>query len=298
MASVKSNKNKSKLLVFPDDQLFHYLRSGKFVALSDDWKHESLPLLFDYELIVVTEGKLFLRYLNEDFSVAAGEFLILPPSDSNRIGFKKAYCSFYWSHFTVDLKSFPVHISPEEASVYKRADCFLLPQTGHVPRFEKMIVQMKQLQDLERNNYPDITLNAAMTAIVTELFGQLTAEQSKDSDPLVNNQIYSDITDYIRRNVSENIKIRDIADAFGYSPKYLSHLFSVVYGSSLKQFIMAQKVQTASFLLTDTDKTISEVAAAVGFSDVHNFSRAFKHSTGLTPSGYRNTYSKRLLFHE
>ncbi|MBE5838588.1 AraC family transcriptional regulator, partial [Butyrivibrio sp.] len=33
------------------------------------------------------------------------------------------------------------------------------------------------------------------------------------------------------------------------------------------------------------------------FSDVHNFSRAFKKSTGLTPSAYRNTYAKRLLYH-
>ncbi|WP_408072153.1 helix-turn-helix domain-containing protein [Butyrivibrio sp. JL13D10] len=297
MPNSKAGTKKDQMMIFPENKLFHYLRSGKFVALSSDWKHASLPLRFDYELIVVTEGTLFLRYMDEDFSVSEGEYLILPPSGDNRSGFKKAYCSFYWSHFTIDMEQFPARVSKEDSAAYQRASCYLLPQKGTVPRPQRMIVQMKQLQDLERNNYPDITLNAAMTAIVTELYGQLLSELPKDSDPIGNKQVYSDIVDYIRLNISENIKISDIANAFGYSPKYLSHLFSVVRGTSLKQFILSQKIETASYLLSDTDQTVSEIAALVGFSDMHNFSRAFKRVTGLTPTAYRNTYAKRLLYH-
>ena len=273
---MRSKKSDNKLIVFPDNQLFRYLRCGKFKALSSDWKHESLPLLFDYELIVITEGTLYLRYMDEDFTVSSGEYLILPPSKSKRIGFKKAYCSFYWIHFTMDIGSFPARISQDEYVSYEKANCFLMPQCAKVPRIEKMAVQMKQLQDLGRNNYPDLTLNAVTTAIITELFGQLSVEAPSDADPLETNQIYSDIVDYIKRNISKNIKIGEIADAFGYSPKYLSHLFSEVRGMSLKQFIMTQKIETACFYLTDSDKTISEIAALLGFSDVHNFSRSFK----------------------
>jgi AraC-like DNA-binding protein len=297
MAAKKIKKADNKLMVFPRDQIFDYLRSGKFKALSEDWKHASMPLIFDYELIVVTEGTLFLRYMDEDFTVLTGEYLILPPSDSVRIGIKKAYCSFYWLHFTVDSGSFPARINAAERAAIERAKCFLMPQIGSVPRLEKMIVKMKQLQDLERNHYPEISLNAECTALITDLFGQLEAELPKDADPIGNKQIYSDITDYIRRNISQNLKTTDIADAFGYSPKYLSHLFSEVRGTSLKQFITSIKIETASFYLTDSDRTITEIAAEVGFSDMHNFSRTFKRVTGLTPSAYRNTYSKRLLYH-
>ena len=293
----KNKKAEKRLMVFPKNQLFKYLRSGKFKALSDNWKHENMPLSFDYELIVVTEGTLFLRYMDEDFTVLSGEYLVLPPSDSVRSGIKEAYCSFYWLHFTVDSGNFPARIYPVERPSIERADCFLMPQTAGVPRLEKMIVKMKQLQDLERNNYPDISLNAECTAILTDLFGQLQAELPKDADPLGNKQIYSDIADYIRRHISKNLKTTDIADAFGYSPKYLSHLFSEVRGTSLKQFITSIKIETASFYLTDSDRTITEIATEVGFSDMHNFTRTFKRVTGLTPSAYRNTYSKRLLYH-
>ncbi len=297
MGTKKVKKQETKLMVFPKEQLFGYLRSGKFEALSDDWKHESMPLIFDYELIVITEGTLFLRYMDEDFKVSTGEYLILPPSDSIRTGLKKAYCSFYWLHFTAELGNFPARIYAPERPAIERANCFMMPQTARVPRLEKIIVKMKQLQDLERNKYPEISLNAETTAILTELFGQLCTEFLNEDDPIGNNQIYSDIADYVRRNLSQNLKVEDIANAFGYSPKYLSHLFSEVRGTSLKQFIVATKIDTASFYLSDSNRTITEIASEVGFSDMHNFSRTFKRITGLTPSAYRNTYAKRLLFH-
>jgi len=292
-----NRKKVEKLMVFPDNQIFNYLRSGKFEALSNEWKHESMPLLFDYEFIVVTEGTLYLRYMNEDFKVEKGEYLLLPPSDSKRVGIKKSYCCFYWIHFTVDTNNFPAQISTGEAPSYNRAKCFLLPQTAAVPRLERLIIQMKRLQDLDRDNYPAITLNACLTAIITELYGQIYAELPKVESSLNNKQIYSDILDYVKRNISNSFTINDIAEYFGYSPKYLSRVFSEVLGLSLKQFIISQKMETAAYYLTDSDRSITEIAASVGFSDVHNFSRSFKKATGFTPSQYRNAYAKRLLYH-
>ncbi len=291
------NKKVEKLMIFPTNQIFTYLRSGKFEALSDDWIHESMSLTFDYEFIVVTEGTLYLRYMDEDFIVEKGDYLFLPPSDSKRVGIKKAYCCFYWIHFTVNLDSFPARIFPGEINSFKRANCFLLPQSANVPRPERLIIHMKRLQDLDRDNYPEITLNASLTAIITELYGQINAEIPNENDSLNNKQIYSDIVDYVKRNISTNITINDIADYFGYSSKYLSRVFSEVRGLSLKQFIMSQKIETAAFYLTDSDRRITEIAREVGFTDVHNFSRTFKKIKGLSPSEYRNTYAKRILYH-
>ena len=110
-------------------------------------------------------------------------------------------------------------------------------------------------------------------------------------------QIYSDILDYVKLHISENIKVTDIAAHFGYNAKYLSHLFAEFTGISLKQFILNQKMDTASFMLTDSNQSIGDIARALGFSDSHNFSRAYKRVTGLTPSEYRNTFDKRLLYH-
>ncbi|WP_051538143.1 AraC family transcriptional regulator [Butyrivibrio proteoclasticus] len=290
-------KQENMTMVFPENSIFTYLRSGKFIALSEDWKHDKLPLVFDYELIVVTEGTLYIKYMDEEFTVSRGEYLILPPSDSFREGIKKSFVAFYWIHFTVDMGAFPARIRQSDIASIKNAACFMLPQTGSVPRIEKVAVQMKQIQDLERNEYPAITLNAATTALLTELYGQLETREQIEADPLGRKQIYSDIADYVRRNITANIKISDIANEFGYSSKYLSNLFSRVRGITLKQFILEQKMETASFFLTDSDRSITDIALELGFSDVHNFSRTYKKITGFSPSTYRNTFTKRLLYH-
>ena len=82
---------------------YHY--TGKFKALSSEWQHNKTSLK-DYELIIMTEGELYLRYNGHNYTVKKGEYLLLPPSSEGyREGFKKAYCSFYWMHFATEHSS-------------------------------------------------------------------------------------------------------------------------------------------------------------------------------------------------
>lgn len=287
-----------KHIVLPENQQFTYSYTGKFKALSSDWKHEKFPLR-DYELIIMTEGELYLSYCDDNFCVKKGEYLLLPPSNGYRTGYKEAYCSFYWMHFSVPATDLPLtHSSPEKLVKdpgFSRSFC--IPQKGAIPMPEKLVVQMKQLQDIVKNNYPAVSLNAMVTSIVCELYGQLFSDSMTNADTLEKKQIYRDIIDYIQRNLHRNLKITEIAQEFGYNAKYLSHLFAEIRGIPLKQYILNQKIDAANFMLTDNDKPVTDIAAELGFSDVHNFARTYKKLTGLTPSEYRNAFAKRMLFH-
>lgn len=270
-----------RILTFPSNQLFTHVLTGKFKAPTPDWKHELFNLL-DYELFVMVEGTLYLSYGEENFTVNAGEYLLLPPCNSWREGYKESYCSFYWLHFSVDA---PI----DDTS-------FTIPQTQKIPKLEKMVVLMKQLQDSVKGNYPSITLNAMTTSIITELYGQLCLKEPIETKSVAQKQVYSDILDFIQLNLSKNLKVFDVAEHFGYNEKYLSHLFKEMSGISLKQHITQRKMEAANFMLTDSNNSIAEIAKAVGFPDSHNFSRAYKRFSGLTPSEYRNAFYKRLLY--
>ena len=287
-----------KHIIFPENQQFYYSYTGKFQALSSDWKHEKFPLK-DYELIIMTEGELFLSYCDENFSVKKGEYLLLPPSNGFRIGYKEAYCSFYWMHFSVPATDLPITINgtAEPMQELGFSHAFAIPQKGAIPKPEKMVVQMKQLQDIVKNSYPKVSLNAMVTSIVCELYGQIMSQAQQGQDNLEKKQVYLDIIDYIQRNLHRNIKITEIAEKFGYNAKYLSHLFAEIRGIPLKQYILNQKIDAANFMLADNDKPVTDIAAELGFSDVHNFARTYKKLTGLTPSEYRNAFAKRMLFH-
>ena len=103
--------------------------------------------------------------------------------------------------------------------------------------------------------------------------------------------------DYIKLNRANNLRVSDIALHFGYNEKYLSHLFRKLSGVPLKQFILKSKMDEASYLLTDTNLSIGEIAVNLGYTDAHNFARTYKKCTGLLPSAYRESYAKRLLYH-
>ena len=61
------------------------------------------------------------------------------------------------------------------------------------------------------------------TIILTELYGQLSLSFHGESSSERQKQIYQDILDYIKTNISKPLRISEIAAHFGYNEKYLSH---------------------------------------------------------------------------
>lgn len=268
-------------LSFPASQIYHYVSTGKFKAPNAQWKHQ-LCNLSEYELFVLTEGTLYLSYGRDRFTVHAGEYLILPPCDAWRDGFQEAYSAFYWLHFSFEQQ--------------ENTSSIRIPQQGRMPKLEKMVILMKQLQDSVKNNYPSMTLDAMTTCIIGELYGQLRLLEPNPVNSSSSKQIYLDLIDYIQLNISKNLKVNRIAEEFGYNEKYLSHLFKDISGIPMKQYIMQRKIEAANFLLTDSNIPIHDIAEQLGFSCSHNFTRSYKNFSGLTPGEYRNTFAKRLLY--
>ncbi len=270
-------------LSLPNKELFHYELTGKCEAPSSEWRQEASELA-EYELFVVTKGAFCVSFHQGAYTIRQGEYLLLPPSKAKKKDLRYTDSVCYRLRFSTN--------SVQDKEV------FSIPQTGSIPKPEKVVVLMKQLQDAAKNKYPSLALDSMTTSVVAELYGQLQAtEEESETELSMHKQIHTDILDYIERNIEKNIKISDIAAYFGYNEKYLSHLFSEITGTTLKQFILSRKVDAANLMLTDSHRSIADIAKALGFSDSHNFSRAYKNVTGLSPSEYRNAFVGRLNLH-
>ncbi|RCW48901.1 AraC family transcriptional regulator [Paenibacillus prosopidis] len=267
--------------------------TGKFVSPSPDWMHMS-RLLMSYELFVQTKGHLYIADEEEQHVLQEGDFLLMAPR-TKQFGYLKSDCSFYWLHFTAEEQSAGSNL----IEAYEpKAGSIIIPSKGTLNSTDKIIVMMKQLQDSVRN-YQDQTLNNYLTtSILCELYNQSYLIKNAPIKKLKQLQLYNDIVDYIKWNRFEQLKVSQIADHFGYNMKYLSHLFSTIAGVSLKQFILQQKIEAASFLLTDTNQTINEIALQLGYHDSHHFMKSFKQMTNLTPTGFRNASANRLLYYK
>jgi AraC-like DNA-binding protein len=68
---------------------------------------------------------------------------------------------------------------------------------------------------------------------------------------------------------------------------YLSKLFSDIEGTTIEQYLIAQKIEKVKEWLVYDELSLSEIANQMNYSDVAHLSRQFKKVTGLTPSHFK-----------
>lgn len=81
-----------------------------------------------------------------------------------------------------------------------------------------------------------------------------------------------------------------LAAKIGVTPNQLSHTLNNALGQSFFEFVNTVRVREAARLLCeDQERTILDIAIAVGFNSKSTFNLAFKRATGTTPSNYRTS---------
>ncbi len=92
---------------------------------------------------------------------------------------------------------------------------------------------------------------------------------------------------YIDLNLANPISTKEIAADQFLSPNYLSTRFHEETGKTITDFILEKRIKMACKLLKVDNKSIQEVASAVGFEDASYFSRQFKKIKGVSPLDFR-----------
>ena len=95
--------------------------------------------------------------------------------------------------------------------------------------------------------------------------------------------------DFIHENYAMDLSLSDIAAAAHLSPFHLSRIFKKATGVTPHQYLLQVRVNSARSLLTAGagNRSLAEVAAAVGFSDQSHLTRHFKRLLGVTPKQLR-----------
>lgn len=92
---------------------------------------------------------------------------------------------------------------------------------------------------------------------------------------------------YVQQNFQEPISRQDLARHVGMSDDYLTYCFRQELGMTPIAYLNRYRVMQAKGLLRGTDKTITQIALEVGFSDSGYFSRVFRREVGVAPDAYR-----------
>lgn len=116
-----------------------------------------------------------------------------------------------------------------------------------------------------------------------------SAKQNRLSEDLTSGNLAYTVHKFVTQNFTNNeISIEMVAKHVYVHPSYVSRVFSQELGSNFRSYINNLRINLASELLANTDKSIGTICHDVGFSDHSYFNKVFKQLKGVTPSEYRN----------
>ena len=92
---------------------------------------------------------------------------------------------------------------------------------------------------------------------------------------------------YIQQSYPQPLARHNLAHYVGLSDDYLTYCFRQELGMTPIAYLNRYRVLQAQHLLRDTDKSVTEIAYDVGFSDSGYFSRVFRKEIGVSPEAYR-----------
>ena len=101
------------------------------------------------------------------------------------------------------------------------------------------------------------------------------------------NPIIKKVCNYVEENLADDISLETAADFAGVSSFYLSKLFKEEKGETFINYISDKRLEKSRQLLEQTELSIKEITAKVGYNDQNYFSRIFKTKYGLSPKEYR-----------
>ena len=92
---------------------------------------------------------------------------------------------------------------------------------------------------------------------------------------------------WLEHHFAENVRMDRLVAYMGYSRSRLFDLFRKHTGLSPADYLARYRIRTARKMLETTDRKVSDVARACGFSTPQYFNAAFRRLTGLAPSEWR-----------
>ena len=246
----------------------------------------------DIELLAVETGTLYVTLDGKEYTVGEGDILIVNCYE-NHIGFTeiaKPQLSYH-----VVLMDPRFLIPPIQCSLSER----LMELLGKKFKLRTFIPHgdplNTQIFELLRNILPrthsvpkSAECDCAMLGGVYLLLEKLLASPvAAGAGGQPRNLAFSEtVSAYIEKNYAAPISTNDICTALGYNLTHFCHLFKKNFADSFTSYLCRYRINKAASGYKNSEKSVTEIAEAVGFSDYCHFSRCFKKYIGVPPSRF------------
>ena len=232
------------------------------------------------EFLLVTKGELTVHILGKsDEKVPEGSCALLFPFQSHSYNRPEGTEYFRFNFSPSLLQAF---FAPNQNNIGERA-VFPVNLSEYEPFFDTVrsgTITYFKVKGFLYNIIGDYSKSVAMTK------------------KHVDDNLLSKIIAHIDKHKGEHITLTDTAAALGYNEKYLSRVINEAAGFGFSTLLSTLRMEAASYLLKNTNRTVVDIAIECGFGSERNFYRTFKELTGFTPNEYRASSPRKTVIND
>lgn len=248
----------------------------------------------EMEWIYVRNGHLLVNVDGTDYSLTSGQVLIINPRQLHLMHTEDPLVHYDTLLFPVELISFQSPDQLDQSVFYPlRTGRKVLPNL--VP---EQILTQENLQKLEQvvrinNRKPPMYQLESRLLLLSFLLEVLRGVRMVDTAEDPAGQLQRQMLAYLQMHYKQSITLSELSDRFHLSEKYISRYFKEHFHLTISEYILHMRMTQAKKLLSNTDLSITEVAAQCGFSGVSFFIRQFTKETGSSPGKWRQAQVQR-----
>jgi AraC-like DNA-binding protein len=227
----------------------------------------------------VTSGKGILQIMGKEYHIHAEQIFYIPEGIS---AYYEADHNDPWTYCWAHIGGSAMRelLNDSEINEMHPVRDVITPEGESVSPLKRIMDDL--MENFERE-YFCIAKTYEFMDYIRSVYVKST-EETSESQQL---QYVRTVIKFIQLKFSEPILVDDIAATCGLNRSYLSRLFHDATGSTIKDYLTTYRITMAKNMLKNTDSTIQYIAFAVGYSDIFNFSKAFKKVTGTSPTDFR-----------
>ena len=256
--------------------------------------------LLDYLAVYIGSGKGIFSVDRKEFEVAEDDLVWIPPDTLHwmRGTSEEMHCIYlhfdlmydparsHWNAYvppgTTDLAKYSARMHPPLADP-------LISQwkgkiiSGTAPSVKSLFRRICHVH----HNFPWQRLCQAglFMQMLEEILAGAAGESSSGTSHAV---LMQKAMAYIQNRLNVELDVEAMAKSFLMSASYFRKIFKAHYGISPRTMHRELRIWRACEMLAYSGLNVSETADRLGFSNVQNFSRAFKEVTANSPLFYRS----------
>lgn len=257
------------------------LRNVGSAKYGGDWL--SIPHTHNYtELFYIIGGDGKFQIDDELFPVSTNQLVVVNPNVNHT---EVSHDSRPLEYIVVGVEG--LELKPGEGQD-GRFTVFSFPDSGEVLGCMRNILQEWQ------NRYPEYesVCQAYLEILIVRLNRQVRfSAVTLPPKPTLNRQCAS-VRRYIDAHYKENLTLERLAGEVKVNKYYLAHAFKQEFGVSPISYMNACRFAESKRLLEETDWSLIQIAAMLGYSSPSYFSQSFRREEGISPLTYRKQHKK------